>query len=192
MKNSLLIITFLISSALIAQTKVSVSVANFSFTPANIVVAVGDTVEWTNISGSHNVNGTQATFSSNPASFGNSLGIGWVYSFVFTVAGTYNYQCDPHIPNMVGTVTVQLQTGVGESVNTNKIGFYPNPTTKELTFTEYKEVKNITIYSVTGEIVLDSKLKENKLDVSTLSSGTYFVNIVVSEGEEITKKLIIQ
>jgi len=68
MKNSLLITAFLISGTLFAQTKVTVIVENFMFTSANITINVGDTVEWTNIQGTHNVNGTQATFSSNPAS----------------------------------------------------------------------------------------------------------------------------
>ena len=31
----------------------------------------------------------------------------WSFQHVFTVAGTYNYQCDPHVGmGMIGTITV--------------------------------------------------------------------------------------
>ena len=50
---------------------------------------------------------TTATFPSNPASLGNSLGTGWTFTHVFTVPGTYDYQCDPHAGmGMTGKVIV--------------------------------------------------------------------------------------
>jgi hypothetical protein len=61
------------------------------------------------VSGTHNVNGTLATFPNNPVGFGNGATAGgtWTYSFVFTTLGQYAYQCDPHAAmGMVGTVTV--------------------------------------------------------------------------------------
>ena len=192
MKNSLLITAFLISGTLFAQTKVTVIVENFMFTSANITINVGDTVEWTNIQGTHNVNGTQATFPSNPASFGNAIGGSpWNYTFVFTIAGSYNYQCDVHAPNMAGTVTVQAPTGVDKVVSINQMGFYPNPASNELSFVGYTEIINVSIFAITGKKVLASKLVKDKLDISTLSSGTYFVKVVTNDGE-ITEKLIVQ
>lgn len=84
-----------------------VTVGNNFFSPQHLYIQVGDTVTWINTSGHHNVNGTTATFPGNPSSFGNGIAsMNWSYSFTFSAAGTYNYQCDPHIPGMVGTVTV--------------------------------------------------------------------------------------
>ena len=78
------------------------------FTPNEITINVGDTVIWTNTEGTHNVNGTQFTYPSNPESFGNSVDAGWVFSHVFTIPGVYDYQCDPHTrSNMYGKVIVQ-------------------------------------------------------------------------------------
>lgn len=92
----------------VSQTKHIVEASNTKFTPAELQIVVGDTVEWKNVEGYHNVNGTQTTYPSNPASFGNSPGNGWTYSHVFTVAGTYDYQCDPHVElGMVGKVEVK-------------------------------------------------------------------------------------
>ena len=92
----------------ISQTNHVVNTVANSFNPSNLTIAVGDTVTWINTGGMHNVNGNQSTFANNPASFGNSLGSGWTYSHVFTIPGTYDYQCDPHAGmGMVGSVLVQ-------------------------------------------------------------------------------------
>jgi plastocyanin/DNA/RNA endonuclease YhcR with UshA esterase domain len=93
-----------------AQQNIAVTVQSNTFTPQNITITAGDTVTWTNIQGSHNVNGSQAAFPSNPESFGNgpAAGAPWTYTFVFNTPGLYNYRCDPHAAlGMTGTVTVE-------------------------------------------------------------------------------------
>ncbi len=90
-----------------AQTKHSVQVSNNVFSPDELSINVGDTVEWKNIQGFHNVNGTKATYPNNPESFGNSTGNGWTYSYVFKTAGKYDYRCDPHVGlGMTGKIEV--------------------------------------------------------------------------------------
>lgn len=89
------------------QTSHTVDVTSNIYTPAEITIQAGDTVIWTNSQGRHNVNGQQSAFPDNPESFGNSVGRDWVFSHVFTMPGTYDYQCDPHISfNMFGKVHV--------------------------------------------------------------------------------------
>jgi len=85
-----------------------VEVLNNVFVPEDITIELGETVVWTNTSGFHNVNGTQGTFPNNPVGFGNGAASeNWTYAHTFTIAGTYDYQCDPHVGlGMVGTVTV--------------------------------------------------------------------------------------
>ena len=88
--------------------KYSVNLLSGAFSPSSLVISVGDTVEWTNPSGFHNVNGTIATFPSNPEGFGNNVSNSWNFSYVFNTAGNYNYQCDVHASSgMTGTITVQ-------------------------------------------------------------------------------------
>ncbi|MBP7274050.1 MAG: lamin tail domain-containing protein, partial [Saprospiraceae bacterium] len=85
----------------------TITVSSFQFSPADITIYVGETVEWNNISGTHNVNGTQSTFPSNPESFGNAVGGSpWSYQYTFTIPGVNHFQCDPHSGQMQGTVTV--------------------------------------------------------------------------------------
>ncbi len=88
--------------------KYSVNLLSGTFSPSSLTIAIGDTVEWTNSSGFHNVNGTIATFPSNPEGFGNNVSNSWSFSYVFNTAGNYNYQCDVHVSSgMTGTLTVQ-------------------------------------------------------------------------------------
>ncbi|RPH74749.1 T9SS C-terminal target domain-containing protein [bacterium] len=109
-----LFLVFFVITTIQAQTGHAVTVSDFTFSPATLEIQVGDTVIWTNTLGSHNVNGTQETYSGNPASFGNDIGTGWTYSFVFTEPGTYDYQCDPHVAmGMTGEIIVNEEGGGG-------------------------------------------------------------------------------
>ncbi|MCG6186245.1 T9SS type A sorting domain-containing protein [Maribellus maritimus] len=108
MKESFILVALLfLFQQSIGQQKHAIEVSNNKFTPDELTIEVGDTVEWTNIEGYHNVNGTQETYPSNPESFGNSPGNGWTYSHVFSTAGTYDYQCNPHVGlGMIGKIMV--------------------------------------------------------------------------------------
>jgi plastocyanin/DNA/RNA endonuclease YhcR with UshA esterase domain len=107
--KKLFTLLFLISltTLAISQDHVVQTVGNTAFNPTDLTISVGETVEWQNTGGSHNVNGTTATYPNNPESFGNAVGSGWTFQHTFMTPGTYNYQCDPHVGlGMVGTVTV--------------------------------------------------------------------------------------
>jgi plastocyanin len=80
----------------------AVTIKNFAFAPANLMVKVGTTVTWTNQdSEAHTVTsqGAGGPLSSAPLNTGQS------YSYTFTKPGTYAYLCTIH-PFMVATVTV--------------------------------------------------------------------------------------
>jgi len=84
----------------------SVTVVDFSFEPACIVVAAGSTVTWTNTGMPiHTVtsdSGAPVTFDSG------ALGSNGTFTFTFTSPGIVNYHCIPHQSlGMVGTVIVQ-------------------------------------------------------------------------------------
>jgi len=80
-----------------------------TFVPANVTIMLDETVSFVNTGGFHNVNGSQTTYPSNPASFGfpTPSSALWTYNHTFTIAGVYDYVCDPHAGlGMTGTVTV--------------------------------------------------------------------------------------
>jgi plastocyanin len=79
----------------------AVSIDNFTFNPAPIVVSAGSTVTWTNNDDvPHTVRADDASFHSAALDTGDS------FKFVFTKPGVYSYFCSIH-PKMVGKVIVR-------------------------------------------------------------------------------------
>ncbi|MDB4126729.1 lamin tail domain-containing protein, partial [Flavobacteriales bacterium] len=107
MKKTLLIL-FCIPFLAMTQNSHVINTIGNTFSPASLVINVGDTVTWNNTQGFHNINATLATFPSNPEGFGNGVASApWSFQWIFTLAGTYDYQCDPHVGiGMTGVVTV--------------------------------------------------------------------------------------
>ena len=81
--------------------QVSVSIKNFKFVPQDIAVNAGTTVVWTNEdSAPHTVESSDKALKSDELSKGDT------FSFTFTKAGRYDYNCGIHT-SMRGSVTVQ-------------------------------------------------------------------------------------
>jgi len=182
----------------IGQTTYNVAVANYSFSPAQVTINIGDKVVWKNNGGTHNVNGTKATFASNPESFGNSLGSGWTYEYTFSTAGTYNYQCDPHAAfGMVGKVIVNPKstTATEELVgNQDHILLYPNPASQFIELSippNYEVINSLRIFSITGALIDQKILSGNSeafmYDISKYKNGLYFMEINAGKNKNVLK-----
>ena len=99
--------TFSLLSSRAATIQVQVGSGGTKFTPQNVTINVGDTVEWTWAGNNH------STTSGTP---GNADGlwdsgvhnIGFTFSRVFTTPGTFNYFCSPHglCCGMIGSIIV--------------------------------------------------------------------------------------
>lgn len=86
-----------------AASEAAVSIDNFTFKPATIIVSAGTRVVWTNHDDiPHQVVGTDdpRVLKSPPLDTNDK------FAFTFTKAGTYRYFCGLH-PMMQGTVVVQ-------------------------------------------------------------------------------------
>lgn len=91
----------IVAAAQSAPAASAVKIDNFSFSPAELKVAVGTTVTWTNGDDiPHTVVSTDKVFKSKVLDTGDK------YSFTFSTAGTYPYFCSIH-PKMTGKVIVQ-------------------------------------------------------------------------------------
>jgi len=150
-----------------SATNYQVQVGSNYFAPAYLSIQVGDTVTWSQVSGSHNVNGSLATFPSNPAGFSSGAVAGgtWTYSFVFGTAGTYSYQCDPHAGmGMVGTVKVTAPctelyfSEYLEGSSNNKALEIYNPTNAAINLAAY----SVKAYNNGGTSVSNSLQLPNK------------------------------
>jgi plastocyanin len=80
----------------------NVTVRNFMFQPADLTIAVGDTVVWSNVQGTHNVQANDDSFRSGPLQPAP-----WTFQHTFTAAGEYRYHCQFHSGSgMTGVVRV--------------------------------------------------------------------------------------
>lgn len=68
--------------------------------------------------------------------------------------------------------------------------FYPNPVKDELNITSKSEIKNISIYNVSGQRVFVSRSNSNKINTSALSTGVYMVKAELANGQIETFKIV--
>ena len=133
MKNFIsILLLFLLTHSLAAQTSHSINAGDYYYTPNVLTINVGDDVSWVNDGGFHNVNFDINTITgssfTNPEAFEstptNNIAI---YTHVFTIAGTYEYDCSvgSHAANgMVGTIIVNSAPAyVANLANTDKSKF---------------------------------------------------------------------
>jgi plastocyanin len=80
--------------------EVKVTIDNFTFTPAELKLKVGDTVTWTNHDDIPHTVVSAGKFRSKTMDTDNT------YSFTFTSAGDYKYFCSLH-PHMTGMIKVE-------------------------------------------------------------------------------------
>ena len=81
-----------------------VTVVDNAFEPADVSVAVGDTViwSWSDTTAPHNVVSSDGTVDSGEATADPDH----EFTFTFDTAGTYDYMCEIHGADMSGTITV--------------------------------------------------------------------------------------
>src|SRR5260370_38545198 len=82
--------------------EMKVTIDNFTFTPAELKVKVGDTVTWTNHDDIPHTVVSAGKFRSKTMDTDNT------FTFTFTAAGDYKYFCSLH-PHMTGTIKVEKQ-----------------------------------------------------------------------------------
>src|SRR5690606_29251526 len=75
-------------------------------------------------------------------------------------------------------ITTTENMGISEN-NTNEIYLYPNPTTGTINIQTKEKINSVSVYNAVGQKVeFNSLNNENtSIDISSLLSGTYFVEI---------------
>ena len=98
--------------------------------------------------------------------------------------------------HILGDFQIRVVEELGvDDVNTDLFEMYPNPATEIVTFSsqQFSSEVELIVLNISGQHILsETKAPQNNsfsLDVSSLDSGLYFVQIA-SEGKTITKKLI--
>ena len=208
---SLLIITLLliVSNTVFSQTLYSVELSNFSFTPTQLTISVGDTVRWTNTQGFHNVVADDNSFTSGAASSSN-----WVYEFVFNTAASFPYYCSVHGGpggvGMSGVIIVEEATGVtGVNNPVDKFGLnqnYPNPFNPSTNISyrlPFRSHVTLKVYNIIGNEVatlVNEEKPAGKNDVvfntssvpGGLSSGVYFYKLQAGSFFEVKEMILLK
>lgn len=103
----------LMFSSNVNATTIPIAVSSNVFTPSNVSCNVGDTIKWNWVDGVHNTTSQSipagATAWAAPIDNSNLT-----FSYVISVAGTYNYDCTFH-PGMAGTI-VASSGGLGSGI----------------------------------------------------------------------------
>lgn len=80
------------------------------------------------------------------------------------------------------------------SINKNEISLYPNPVNDEINISISKnnpsKISSIKIMDLTGKLVKEEISITNKIDISALTKGIYFLNILFDDQTLVAKKII--
>lgn len=188
--------------ALFAQSTTQVQVGGSTvgatppfYAPQTIAINVGDIVQWSNVSGTHNVNGTTQLFPGNPQSFssGSAASGTWTFSHTFTLPGVYNYHCTVggHSATQFGQITVINNVSVDEVENASEVSLFPVPTNGNLTV-EFGSlaIRTAEVFSLDGQRVAAAPVNGNSrvdLELSELAAGNYFLRLMTADGRSITR-----
>ena len=86
--------------------------------------------------------------------------------------------------------SIEIKTAI-KDISESNIKIYPNPVKGILTLTNANLVSSIQIMNIQGQILLTNSAKPNSsIDVSALKSGTYFVKIKSTNGEQYISKIV--
>ena len=147
-----LTVSFLFTMGSFAQDHI-VTTDGLNFVPAELTIQVGETVEFQNGGGAHNVNASQDVFPDNPEGFtsGNVSSSPWTFQHTFTLPGVYQYQCDPHAGlGMVGTITVeQAVSGTNAMILTGVVdGPLPGGLPKAIEVYVTEDINDLSAYGL--------------------------------------------
>lgn len=85
-----------------------------------------------------------------------------------------------------------LDVNENSLINPNETHVFPNPFLNNLTIESDQEIEQLTVFSVTGEMVRSEAVNSNYqiIDLSTVESGYYLLKIDYANGSSSTKSLV--
>jgi hypothetical protein len=92
------------------------------------------------------------------------------------------------INNETKQVTLETETGIF-NLKTEPFAVYPNPAGSALYIDNTGENAHVVVYDMQGNLQISAKIKDNRIDISTLRTGLYIIHIW-GNNRMVTKKLI--
>ena len=200
-KLGLLVFAVIAACISVNATTHQITAEDFEFTPPNLSVSVGDTIEWIwDDSGSEHTT-TSTSVPAGAASWDHMLNnANPTFFYVVTQPGNYNYHCTIHT-NMVGTFTATGSAAVHDMANEGLS--ITNLSLLNQTLQISYEMQNpapvdIYIYDVTGKMINHfissssvSGLRNETYLLSGIEDGIYLVGLKAG-GAVQTKKIFAE
>ena len=182
LKKTVLLLTGISFAVITHATIITVTVANFSFSPSSFSATVGDTVMWMWTAGSHTT--TSLTVPAGAASWNNPMNSSnTMFNYVITQPGNYTYWCAIHTTSMEGSFTAKAALGVPVVSNSVKdfVTVFPNPVSGMLNMHLNVSIDNeeLIISDISGKEMLRQNPAsiDNAINVSTWQKGVYFYSL---------------
>jgi hypothetical protein len=149
------------------------------YDPQFMNIYEGDIVQWTIVSGEHNIvsNGGAASFGSG------TLFPGQFYSFQFNISGIYTYECTlpGHADTQYGSIFV-MPTGVAvieKEAPLNNIVLFPNPVSDILQIKQIPNETDIMICNSEGKVMAHLNAINNEVQqpVADWPQGVYWIEL---------------
>lgn len=86
-------------------------------------------------------------------------------------------------------VTIMANVSI-EGVNDDIMQVYPNPTSAAITVTSAEPVKNISVFNIMGQCVINAEDNTN-VNLGSLANGTYVVRIETQNGTVATRTVVL-
>jgi len=160
---------------------------------ATITIEVGDTIEWINVEEGmpHDVTSNDPNA---PEGFGSEiLGDMETYSFTFNSPVVFDYGCSIHPGLMDGTITVEDVMSVEDNFAEN-VQYMPNPVHDYLHVSSFTALKSISVINMQGQQIISELLPQQNIsydiNLQTLKSGVYFVQVTGAEGQRAIFKVL--
>ena len=94
-------------------------------------------------------------------------------------------------PNQTLNVTEGATLGLSEN-NSNQFALYPNPANDfiNIQLKDMQEIADAKVYDIHGRMVLTPKISDTKLNVQSLTTGTYLLILQDATGNKFSQKFI--
>lgn len=100
--------------------------------------------------------------------------------------------CETFAAGQVEDYTVNIVSSVARIANVSgkaitEIKLYPNPTTSILNVSSVSENTSYKVYNLLGQTVMNGRISNNSIDVSTISAGAYILELTDNETTSVNR-----
>lgn len=170
-----------------AQATHELSNTGFTFNPAEITIAAGDSIHLV-LTGPHTCTQVDQAAWDAEQNIPNG-GFDYLtgeHTFALNDAGTYYYVCSNHIATMgmKGKIIVEDGSGIKEAARHGTLHLSPNPARHTVRIDGFEPGQTVQVLDATLKLALEARPDaDGVLDISSLQAGNYSVSVHDVKGQ---------